>query len=79
MDCYPLDLLVVFSACFKSVKNVGSYTQALMKKKRSKKVKRYPTDLNDKRWEIIRVLLLEALLNGRPRTIYLRKLINAIL
>jgi putative transposase len=50
-----------------------------MKKKRSKKFKRYPTDLNDKRWEIIRVLLPEALPNGRPRTIELRKLINAIL
>jgi transposase len=50
-----------------------------MKKKRSQKVKRYPTDLNDKRWKIIRVLLPEALPNGRPRTIDLRKLINAIL
>jgi putative transposase len=50
-----------------------------MKKKRSRKVKRYPSDLNDKRWEIIRALLPEALPNGRPRTIDLRKLINAIL
>jgi putative transposase len=50
-----------------------------MKKKRSEKVKRYPTDLNDKKWEIIRTLLPEASPNGRPRTIDLRKLINAIL
>ena len=50
-----------------------------MKTKRSRKVKRYPSDLNDKRWEIIRALLPEALPNGRPRTIDLRKLINAIL
>jgi hypothetical protein len=50
-----------------------------MKKKRSPKVKRYPTDLNDKRWEIIRGFLPEALPNGRPGTINLRKLINAIL
>jgi hypothetical protein len=50
-----------------------------MKKKRSQKVKRYPTDLNDKRWAIIRVLLPEALPNGRPRTVDFRKLINAIL
>jgi len=50
-----------------------------MKEKRSEKVKRYPTDLNDKKWAIIRTLLPEASPNGRPRTIDLRKLINAIL
>jgi len=50
-----------------------------MKKKRSRKVKRYPTDLNDKKWEMIKALLPEALANGRPRIISLRKLINAIL
>jgi hypothetical protein len=43
---------IAISACFKSVKDVGNYAQAPMKKKRSRKVKRYPTDLNDKRWEI---------------------------
>jgi len=49
-----------------------------MKKKRSQQVKRYPTDLNDKKWEIIRTLLpAEASPNGRPRTIDLGKLINA--
>ena len=52
---------------------------ARMKKKRSQKVKRYPSDLNDKKWEIIKGLLPEALPNGRPRIISLRKLLNAIL
>jgi hypothetical protein len=42
-----------------------------MKKKRSQKVKRYPTDLNDKKWELIKGFLPEALPNGRPRTINL--------
>ncbi len=43
------------------------------------KVKRYPTDLNDKKWEIILPLLPAALLGGRPRKTSLRKVINAIL
>jgi len=46
---------------------------------RTSKVKRYPTDLNDKKWEIIKPLLPSALSGGRPRTVSLRKLINAIL
>ena len=50
-----------------------------MKKKRNRKVKRYPTDLNDKKWEIISPLLPEALPGGRPRSINLRNLVNAIL
>jgi putative transposase len=43
------------------------------------KKKRYPTDLNDKKWAIISPLLPEVLPSGRPRSIGLRNLINAIL
>lgn len=50
-----------------------------MKQKRRSKVKRYPTDLNEKKWNLIRPLLPEALPGGRPRRIKLRQLINAIL
>jgi len=50
-----------------------------MAKKRNKsKVKRYPADLNDKKWRIINPLLLKALSGGRPREVSLRKIINAI-
>lgn len=49
------------------------------KKKRSTKVKRYPTDLNDKKWAVIGPLLPSALPGGRPRSVVFRKLINAIL
>jgi len=50
-----------------------------MAKKRNKsKVKRYPTDLNDTKWEIITPLFPEALSGGRPRKVSLRKTINAI-
>jgi len=50
-----------------------------MTKKRNKsKVKRYPTDLNDKKWGIIISLLPDALSGGRPREVSLRKIINAI-
>lgn len=49
-----------------------------MKKKRNRKVKRYPTDLSDKKWAIISPLLPDALKGGRPRSIGLRNLINAI-
>ncbi len=51
----------------------------MAKKKQTLKVKRYPTDLNDKKWEVIEPLLLGALSGGRPRKVSLRKLINAIL
>ena len=51
----------------------------MSRKTRKSKVKRYPTDLNDKKWDIINPLLLGALLGGRPRKISVRKLINAIL
>ncbi len=47
-------------------------------KKRTSKVKRYPTDLNDKKWALIKPLLPSALPKGRPRRVGLRKLINAI-
>ena len=51
----------------------------MSRKTRKSKVKRYPTDLNDKKWDIINPLLPGALLGGRPRKISVRKLINAIL
>jgi putative transposase len=51
----------------------------MMKKKRNRRVKRYPTDLNDKKWAIISPLLPGALPGGRPRSTGLRNLINAIL
>jgi len=40
-----------------------------MKNKPSHSVKRYPTDLNDKKKGIIKELLPEILPNGRPRII----------
>jgi hypothetical protein len=52
--------------------------QMAKKHRRTSKVKRYPTDLNDKKWEIIEPLLPRALSGGRPRTVNLRKLINAM-
>lgn len=51
----------------------------MSRKTRKSKVKRYPTDLNDKKWDIINPLLPGALPGGRPRKISVRKLINAIL
>ena len=50
-----------------------------MEKKRTQKVRRYPTDLNDRKWSIISPLLPSALKGGRPRSIELRNVINAIL
>lgn len=41
--------------------------------------KRYPTDLNDKKWQLIQDLLPAALPGGRPRQVNLRKVVNAIL
>ena len=43
------------------------------------KIKRYPTDLNDKKWEIINPLLPIGLSGGRSREVSLRKIINAVL
>ena len=51
---------------------------SMAKKRNKSKVKRYPTDLNDKKWGIINLLLPEALSGGRPREVSLRKIINAI-
>jgi putative transposase len=51
----------------------------MARKKASQTVYRYPTDLNDRKWEIICPLLPAALLGGRPRITSLRKVINAIL
>ncbi len=51
----------------------------MAKKKQTLKVKRYPTDLNDKKWEVIEPILLGVLSGGRPRKVSLRKLINVIL
>ena len=51
----------------------------MSKQKRSTKIKRYPTDLNDKKWALIGPLLPNALPGGRPRSVVFRKLINAIL
>lgn len=50
-----------------------------MKPKRSSKVKRYPTDLNEKKWDLIHPILPKASPGGRPRRIRLRQVINAIL
>jgi putative transposase len=41
--------------------------------------KRYPTDLNDRKWQLIQDLLPAALPGGRPGQVNLRKIINAIL
>ncbi|MDP2903015.1 MAG: transposase [Methylovulum sp.] len=51
----------------------------MSRKKRKSKIKRYPTDLNDKKWDIINPLLPGALPGGRPRKISVRKPVNAIL
>lgn len=51
----------------------------MSKKNPTSKVKGYPTDLNNKKWEIIESLLAGALPGGRPRKVSLRKLINAIM
>jgi len=49
----------------------------MARKKRNRKgIKRYPTDLSQQRWEIIKDLLPAAAPGGRPRTINLRKLLN---
>ena len=41
--------------------------------------KRYPTDLTDAQWEILVSLLPEAKTGGRPRSVDLREVVNAIL
>jgi len=44
-----------------------------------KRPKRCPTDLNARKWNVIRERLPTALPGGRPRQVNLRKVINAIL
>ncbi len=51
----------------------------MAKKSNKSKAKRYPTDLSDKKWEIINPLLPRGLSGGRPREVSLRKIINAVL
>lgn len=41
--------------------------------------KRYPTDLNDRRWALIEPLLPDARPGGRLRTTVMRQVVNAIL
>jgi putative transposase len=38
----------------------------------------YPSDLNDEQWEAIRRLIPSALPGGRPRTVAMRQVLNAI-
>jgi hypothetical protein len=45
-----------------------------MAKKKTRK--RYPTDLNDKKWQLIKDLLPHALSGGRPRQVNLRKIVT---
>jgi len=40
--------------------------------------KAYPTDLKDAEWEILRPLLPDAKPGGRPRSVDLREILNAI-
>jgi len=40
--------------------------------------KAYPTDLKDAEWEILKPLLPEAKPGGRPRSVELREVLNAI-
>jgi putative transposase len=40
--------------------------------------KAYPTDLTDEQWELLEPLLPKAKPGGRPRTVDLREVINAI-
>ena len=51
----------------------------MAKKSNKSKVKRYPADLSDKKWEVINPLLPAGLSGGRPREVSLRKIINAVL
>ncbi len=49
------------------------------KHRKKPKVKRYPTDLSNKKWGIIKPLLPNELDGGRPREVSLRRILNAIL
>jgi putative transposase len=69
------------SACFKSsqyrrkLRKWQHFDFAMPKRKRPK---RYPTDLNARKWNVIRELLPAALPGGRPRKTSLRKILNAV-
>ena len=41
--------------------------------------KRYPTDLNDRRWALIAPLVPDARSGGGPRTVAMRQVVDAIL
>jgi putative transposase len=51
----------------------------MSRRRRLGRRKRYPTDLNDRRWDLLKPLLPDAKPGGRPRTVNLRKVIDAIL
>ena len=51
----------------------------MTRKRRIHRKKRYPTSRNDRRWNLLKPLLPEAKPSGRPRTVNLRKVIDAIL
>lgn len=46
--------------------------------RKSKRNKRYPSDLSDSRWKIIKPLIPLAKFGGRPRTVSMRRVINGI-
>ena len=43
------------------------------------KTQLYPTDLNDSQWDYIKDLIPPAKAGGRPRTLDMRQVVNAIL
>ena len=51
----------------------------MVRKRRTGRKKRYPTGLNDRRWDLLKPLLPDAKPGGRPRTVNLRKVVDAIL
>lgn len=51
----------------------------MARKRHPTKKKRYPTDLNDRRWNLLKPLLPEAKPGGRPREVNLRQVVDAIL
>jgi len=41
-------------------------------------LKSYPTDLTDKQWNVLEPLILTSKVGGRPRTVDMREILNAI-
>jgi putative transposase len=41
--------------------------------------KAYPTDINDEQWELLKPLIPAAKSGGRPRSVEMREVINALL